>query len=41
MLHFFVFTIAGWLNRNQQDVIECLGEGNRILRERLGGRRLG
>jgi len=33
-------TIAGWLNRKQQDVIEYLKEENRVLREQLGGRRI-
>jgi transposase InsO family protein len=40
MLHFFIFTVAGWINRGQQDVIEYLREENRVLREQLGGRRL-
>jgi putative transposase len=31
---------AGWLNRHQLDVIEYLQEENRVLKERLGGRRL-
>jgi putative transposase len=31
---------AGWVNRHQQDVIECLQEKNRALREQLGGKRL-
>ena len=31
---------AGWLNRHQLDVIEYLQEENRLLKERLGGRRL-
>jgi hypothetical protein len=31
---------AGWVNRHQLDVIEYLQEENRVLRERLGGRRL-
>ena len=35
-----VATLAGWVNRNQQDVIEYLQEENRVLREHLGGRRL-
>ena len=30
---------AGWLNRHQLDVIEYLQEENRVLKERLGGRR--
>ena len=40
MLHFLVFTVAGWIHRGQQDVIEYLREENRVLREQLGGRRL-
>src|SRR6202035_3344562 len=31
---------AGWVNRHQLDVIEYLQEENRVLKERLGGRRL-
>jgi hypothetical protein len=31
---------AGWVNRHQLDVIEYLQEENRVLNERLGGRRL-
>jgi hypothetical protein len=31
---------AGWLNRHQLDVIEYLQEENRVLKERMGGRRL-
>ena len=31
---------AGWVNRHQMDVIEYLQEENRVLKERLGGRRL-
>jgi hypothetical protein len=30
---------AGWVNRHQLDVIEYLQEENRVLKERLGGRR--
>ncbi len=33
-------TLAVWVNRSQQDVIECLQEENRVLREHLGGERL-
>jgi transposase InsO family protein len=40
MLQFFVFTVAGWINCGQQDVIEYLREENRVLREQLGGKRL-
>ena len=28
--------LTGWMNRRQQDVIECLREENRVLREKLG-----
>lgn len=31
---------AGWVSRHQLDVIEYLLEENRVLKERLGGRRL-
>jgi putative transposase len=37
---FLILTVAGWVNRNQQDVIEYLQEENRVLREHLGGSRL-
>ena len=37
---FFLVAIAGWMNRRQQDVIEYLKEENKILREKLGGKRL-
>ena len=29
---------AGWISRQQLDVIEYLQEENRVLKERLGGR---
>ena len=32
--------IAGWVNRHQLDVIEYLQEENRVLKDRLGGRRI-
>jgi putative transposase len=32
--------IAGWVNRNQQEVINYLQAENRFLREQLGQRRL-
>jgi hypothetical protein len=35
-----VLLVAGWVNRHQLDVIEYLQEENRLLKERLGGRRL-
>ncbi len=37
-LQFLVFTMAGWLTRQQQDLIDYLREENRILREQLGNR---
>ncbi len=39
-LQFLVMMLAGWVNRNQQDVIDYLLEENRILREHRGGKRL-
>src|SRR5919106_2961574 len=33
-------TLAGWVNRQQQEVIEYLVEENRVLMEQLRGRRL-
>jgi putative transposase len=38
--HLILLTFAGWVNRHQLDVIEYLQEENRVLKERLGGRRL-
>lgn len=37
---FFLAALAGWLNRQQQDVIAYLVEENRVLRVQLRGRRL-
>jgi len=39
-LELLLLTVAGWLNRRQQLVIDYLLEENRILREQLGKRRL-
>ena len=39
-LQSLLLTVAGWLNREQQQVIEYLAEENRVLREQLGSRRL-
>lgn len=36
----FVVTVAGWINRHQQDVIDYLVEENRVLKGQLRGRRL-
>ena len=35
-LQFLILTVAGWVNRGQQDVIEYLREENRILPEHVG-----
>ncbi len=39
-LQFLVLTMAGWLNRQQEDLIDYLREENRVLREQLGGQPL-
>jgi len=39
-LQFLVFTMVGWLNRHQEDLIDYLREENRVLREQLGSRPL-
>ena len=39
-LHFLVLTVAGWVNRHQDDLIDYLREENRVLREQLGPRPL-
>jgi transposase InsO family protein len=33
-------TLAGWINRQQQDVIACIQEENRILKGKLKGKRI-
>ena len=38
--HLLVIALAGWLNRQQQVVIDYLIEENRLLKEQLGGQRL-
>jgi hypothetical protein len=35
-----LISLAGFLNQQQQDVIEYLHEENRVLREQLGGKRV-
>jgi transposase InsO family protein len=40
LLQALAIIVAGWLNERQQNAIEYLREENRVLRERLGGRRL-
>ena len=37
---FWLLALAGWINREQQDVIEYLQAENRVYREMLGERRL-
>lgn len=40
-IHLMLLTmLAGWINRHQQDMIEYLKEENKILREKLGKKRL-
>ena len=39
-LRFVAIALAGWLNQQQQDIIDYLREENRVLRERIGNRRL-
>ncbi len=35
-----LIALAGWINRQQLDVIEYLREENRVLREQLKGKRI-
>ena len=37
---FFTVAIAGWMNRQQQQVIEYLRTENQVLREKLGTKRV-
>ena len=39
-LQFLVLTVAGWVNRYQEDLIDYLREENRVLGEQLGPRPL-
>ena len=39
-LQFLMLIIAGWVNRQQREVIEYLQKENRALREQLDGKRL-
>ena len=39
-LQMLLFTISGWVNRHQQDVIAYLVEENRVLKAQMSGRRL-
>ncbi len=38
--HLLVVALAGWLNRNQQAVIDYLIEENRVLKDQLEGQQL-
>ena len=38
--HLLVLILAGWINRRQQDAIDYLLTENRILREKLGKKRI-
>jgi transposase InsO family protein len=40
ILRIYVMMLAGWIQRDQQKVLEYLVEENRVLREQLGERRL-
>ena len=40
ILHVLIAMVAGWLQQHQQQVITYLLEENRVLKARLGGRRL-
>ena len=40
-LQLLLATFAGWVNRQQADVIAYLREENRVLKEQLGGCGLG
>jgi hypothetical protein len=37
---FMLVTLAGWINRQQQYIIDYLREENRVLREQCGKKRL-
>ena len=37
---FLIVSMAGWMSRRQQSVIEYLIEENRVLREQIGSRRI-
>ena len=39
-LQFLILTAAGWLNREQEDIIDYLREENRVLQEHLGNKRI-
>jgi len=39
-LKMLLVMLAGWINRQQHETIEYLKEENKILREKLGGKRI-
>ena len=39
-LQVLLATLAGWINRHQQDLVGYLVEENRVLKEQLKGRRM-
>lgn len=39
-LQFLLILLAGWIHRRQLDAIEHLKDENRLLKERLGSRRI-
>jgi hypothetical protein len=39
-LTFLLLLVSGWVNRQQQDVIDYLREENRVIRAGYGNRRL-
>ena len=39
-LRLLLVTLAGWVNRHQQEVIDYLVEENRVLHEQLDDRRM-
>jgi len=39
-LQFLLLTVAGWVNRHHEDLIDYLREENHVLREQRGGRPL-
>jgi hypothetical protein len=40
VLSFLLMMVSGWLHRHQLIVIEFLQAGNRLLKERLRGKRI-
>jgi hypothetical protein len=39
-IQFLILTVSGWLARRQQRALEYLKEENRVLRKKLGGKRI-